>query len=301
MKRSLALLLLLGTALPAYAHDDHDHHEEETETHTTISDTMAAASNIETDIAGAATVYQTVTLNGRLSFHPDHTARLSARFPGVIRSLRASVGQSVKRGDTLATIESNDSLQTYTLKAPINGVVVQRTGTIGELSEGAALFVLADTNALWATLHVFPSNSTQLKAGQAVHISDLNGTRTAHAKLTNILPDPDSDTPLSLAYINLENTTGEWHAGEAIVAQVITHQKNAAVAVKSEAVQEHDNQTVVFVKEGESYEARPVTLGLDDGEHVEVLSGIDAGEPYVSRNSFIIRADFEKSEAGHDH
>lgn len=304
MKHTLSTLLLLGTlALPAYASDEHghDHAHEEESTHTTIAADMAAASHIETATAGTATIHQTVTLNGRLSFHPDYTARLHARFPGVIRSMRANIGEAVKRGDTLATIESNDSLQTYTLKAPINGTVVQRSGTIGEASEGAPLFVLADTQKLWATLHVFPANSTQLQAGQAVEIADLSGNRTSQAKLTNILPDPDSDTPLALAHISLENNNGTWHAGEAIIARVITHEKHVPVAVKSAAVQQHDGQPVVFVQEGDGYEARPVALGLDDGHYVEVLSGLDAGETYVSQNSFIIRADLEKSDAGHEH
>lgn len=304
MKNSLLVLFLMSSmALPAYAGDDHDHsHEhEETETTTTISDSMAAASNIQTALAGEATLHQTLLLNGRLSFHPDNTARVSARFPGVIRSLRASVGQTVKRGDTLATVESNDSLQTYTLRAPIDGTVIQRNGTMGELSEGAPLFVLANTQALWATLHVFPGNSTQLKAGQHVRIVDLNGTRSSQATLTNILPDPDSDTPLSLAHISLANTNGQWHVGEAIIAHVTTHEKTVPLAVKSNAVQMQNNRPVVFVKEGETYEAHPVELGLDDGTYVEVTHGLHAGDEYVTHNSFIIRADLEKSAASHEH
>ena len=42
-------------------------------------------------------------------------------------------------------------------------------------------------------------------------------------------------------------------------------------------------------------------LGTNDGEWVEVLSGIKPGTSYVSENSFLIRADIEKSGASHDH
>jgi cobalt-zinc-cadmium efflux system membrane fusion protein len=45
----------------------------------------------------------------------------------------------------------------------------------------------------------------------------------------------------------------------------------------------------------------PVELGRRDGKFVEVISGLEAGEQYVSKNSFILKADIEKSGASHDH
>jgi cobalt-zinc-cadmium efflux system membrane fusion protein len=42
-------------------------------------------------------------------------------------------------------------------------------------------------------------------------------------------------------------------------------------------------------------------LGARDGEHAEVLGGLAAGTPYVTEQSFLIKADIEKSAASHDH
>jgi cobalt-zinc-cadmium efflux system membrane fusion protein len=42
-------------------------------------------------------------------------------------------------------------------------------------------------------------------------------------------------------------------------------------------------------------------LGRMDSEHAEVLSGLDAGATYVTGNSYLIKADIEKSGASHDH
>ena len=59
--------------------------------------------------------------------------------------------------------------------------------------------------------------------------------------------------------------------------------------------------TVVFARFGETYEVRMLELGQQDSEYVEVLGGIDPETPYVVDQSFLIRADIEKSGASHDH
>jgi len=55
------------------------------------------------------------------------------------------------------------------------------------------------------------------------------------------------------------------------------------------------------LKIGEEYEVRMLELGLQAGEWVEVLGGLTPGSEYVSENSYIIKADIEKSGASHDH
>ncbi|NDC39051.1 MAG: efflux transporter periplasmic adaptor subunit, partial [Proteobacteria bacterium] len=58
---------------------------------------------------------------------------------------------------------------------------------------------------------------------------------------------------------------------------------------------------VVFLTDGHTFQAMPVQLGRRDSQHVEILSGISAGDRYVARNSFIIKSDIEKAGASHDH
>ena len=66
-------------------------------------------------------------------------------------------------------------------------------------------------------------------------------------------------------------------------------------------MQEYEAKQVVFVVEGDEYAPRAVELGVSDGHYIEVISGLEAGERVVASNSYIIKADLEKSEAGHDH
>jgi cobalt-zinc-cadmium efflux system membrane fusion protein len=52
---------------------------------------------------------------------------------------------------------------------------------------------------------------------------------------------------------------------------------------------------------GDQYELRMLDLGRAAGEYVEVLGGIEPGTRYVAANSYVIKADIEKSGASHDH
>jgi cobalt-zinc-cadmium efflux system membrane fusion protein len=71
--------------------------------------------------------------------------------------------------------------------------------------------------------------------------------------------------------------------------------------IPKSAIQEFEGQKVVFVKKGTAYQPRPISLGLSDSKNVEVLQGLENGELIVSQNSYLIKADLEKSEAGHEH
>ena len=61
------------------------------------------------------------------------------------------------------------------------------------------------------------------------------------------------------------------------------------------ALQTAEDQDVVYVQQGETYHTRPVKLGRRDAERAEVLEGLKAGERVVVAQSFLIKADIEKS------
>lgn len=73
------------------------------------------------------------------------------------------------------------------------------------------------------------------------------------------------------------------------------------VAVRLSALQRMDEQDVVFVQQGDYFEATPVTLGQRDEQWVEILSGLEAGQRYVTKNSFYIKAELGKEGASHEH
>jgi cobalt-zinc-cadmium efflux system membrane fusion protein len=86
-----------------------------------------------------------------------------------------------------------------------------------------------------------------------------------------------------------------------ITGDIVASENEVPVAVNRSAIQRYRDWDVVFVRVGDTYEVRPITVGRTDGEWVEIVRGLAAGEEYVLGNSFLIKADILKAGASHDH
>ena len=73
------------------------------------------------------------------------------------------------------------------------------------------------------------------------------------------------------------------------------------VAVKSAAIQTFRDWQVVFARFGDQFEVRPIELGRRDGDWVEIVSGLGAGQAYATDNAFVLKAELGKAGASHDH
>ena len=116
-----------------------------------------------------------------------------------------------------------------------------------------------------------------------------------------ILPTADALSQSVLAIVPLDNKEGKWRPGMTVEGNVIVNRKEVPLAVRSSALQKFRDFTVVFAKYDDTYEVRMLKLGVGDGKWVEVLEGLKPNTEYVTNNSFLIKADIEKSGASHDH
>ncbi|UJF21818.1 efflux RND transporter periplasmic adaptor subunit [Shewanella sp. OMA3-2] len=275
--------------------DDHDEHEIN---HVTIAAQIAETVSIKTTPAAAGTITQTVKAYGRLTLAADNIANITARFPGVVTNLYVNIGDKVEKGQRLAQVESNDSLQTYTLLAPISGMVQGRYVNVSETTHNAPLLLITNTATLWAEIQIFPSVRSQVKVGQAVILQ--GGGNSYQGSITHILPPMNSDTAI-IARVPINNATGTFSPNDMLAANIEIAHLDVPLVVANHALHNMENQDVVFVKEGDRYELRPVILGHSDDNHTQVLSGLEVGEQYVFENSYLIKADIEKSAAAHHH
>ena len=289
-------------------HDDHDgdheadhkvDHEEEGHGDA-VELTAAQVEQAQLAIATAApgTIRQTLPVFGRIEAIPSRTAVVQARFPGQIISLTPDVGEPVSRGAVIGMVEADDSLQRYALRAPISGVVVERMASAGEATAGRSLLRIADFGEVWAQLAIFPSQMSRVSVGQALTVrgDDI----TADAQIDWIAPAADHG-PARMARVVLPNPDERWAPGNTVQAEIVTALIDAALVVETRAIQQVEGQPSVFVREGNRYEAHALTLGRSDGRSTEVLTGITPGANYVTANSYLLKAELEKSSASHDH
>lgn len=288
------------TVTAEYAGEKHNWSYESYEGRTRIADDMAKAAGVTVATAAPGTLRETIELYGSIAVNGDRVRNITARYPGVIRTLSKTLGDRVRAGETLATVESNESLQTYPVTAPISGIVTQRNVHIGDTTDNKPLFVVADFTSVWAELNVFPRDRTRLVIGQSVLVSATDGKASDMGRIDYIAPI-GQDTQGLLARVTLGNKDGRWTPGQFVTSAVTVAESKVPVAVPLTALQTFRDWDVVFFNDGETYQAMPLQLGRRDSTTAEVLAGLPVGQRYVSSNSYLIKADIEKSGASHDH
>lgn len=273
-------------------------HWESHEGRVSISAEIAKKVGISTYIAGPGRIKRQLPVYGRLVMPPSQKVQVHARFPGVITAINVNTGETVRQGDLLAVIESNESLQSYQVRAPIEGVVQARGSNVGEITTDLPLLTLINTERLWAELKIFPSQRSHLAAGQKMRIQHRNDTH--ESEISHITPSLDG-SPFTIARAELNNQHQQMAPGDFVNAEVLVETLDAPLVVHNRALQDFRNWRVVFIKVGNTYEIRPLELGLSDGEFTQVMQGLNVGDEYVVDNSYLIKADIEKSGATHDH
>jgi membrane fusion protein, heavy metal efflux system len=263
-----------------------------------IAPALAADLHVETAIAGAGTLHQSILLYGKTVPDPQGVSHVTARYPGLIRSISADLGQRVAAGDRLVVIEANTSLQSYTITAPIDGMVIQRHANPGEFAGDQPLLTIADYSNVWVDLDVFPGEARTIQPGQAVTIR--MGDLSADSSILYLNPGA-GESPNVVARVPLANPQGQWTPGLLVEGDVLVAETPVPLMVENRALQDFRDWKVVFIKIGATYEIRPLELGRTDGRYTEVLGGLDAGAEYVVINSYLLKADLEKSGASHDH
>lgn len=265
---------------------------------TQINDELAQQIGVTTTKAGAGAIQHNQTLYGQLVMNPDNQVKVQARFAGVLTQVKANVGETVKKGQVLAEVESNQSLQRYQIKAPMSGTIVQRHANVGEQARDQDLFVIENYASLWGQMRVFPAQQGLIKVGQKVRL--MLADQVVEAKIDSILPGSLSE-PFQLARVAVDNPNQKWLPGMWLNAQVNVGETAVGLRVDNRALQSFRDWTVVFIKVGDEYEIRPLDLGESDAQFSEVLSGLNVGDEYVVNQSYLIKADIEKSGASHDH
>lgn len=264
--------------------------------------TIAADQRETAGIAEAATIRERVVLNGRIAANEDSLAHVMPRFPGVVRSVSKRLGDAVARGDLLATIESNESLRPFDLRAHVSGTVIAKDVTVGEfVSTDRELFRIADLTEVWVDLGVYRRDFARLAIGQSIRVDARDGTEPVETSLSYLSPIGSATTQTLLARAVLPNPDRSWRPGLFVAAEVEVDAATVPVAVPADAIQRIRDWDVVFITAGDVFEAQPIELGRRDAERVEVVSGLAAGQLYVTTGSFILKAEAGKSGATHDH
>lgn len=288
------------TVIASHNGREHQWEYESFEGRTEIGALMAAELGIGTEVVGPGVIDETATLYGRIVPEPGRVRDVSARFDGPITEVHAMPGDRVEQGQLLATVESNESLQAYAVRAPIAGVVAERLANAGEQTAGRNLFTIVDTSTVWAELSVFPGDRDRIVVGTGAKVTPATGGVGVDGTISYIAPFAAPDQSVA-ARVALDNSTGVLTPGMVVNAKAKVASHEVPLAVRRAALQSFGDFTVVYAQFGDQYEVRMLELGRAAGDWVEVLGGIEAGTVYVTENSYVVKADIEKDGAAHHH
>ncbi|MEI4551600.1 efflux RND transporter periplasmic adaptor subunit [Pseudoalteromonas spongiae] len=283
-----------------YQGEVYEWHFDNFEGRTQIAAPIAEQLGINTNIVQAKTLTKTLPVYGKLALPAGAKRQISARFDGEITKLTALLGMQVKKGQHIMTIQSNDSLQSYRVISPINGIVTKQNVGLGEQTAGRSLIEITNMTELVAELQVFPNDAAKIRQGAAVsvNVSGLNTPINTTIK-DSLFSVAGNQAKTYRAFI--PNPNNQLQVGQFVSADITLESFTVPMAIEKKALHAFRDFNVVFAKFGDQFEVRMLTLGRSSGEWVEVLSGIDIGSEYATDNSYILKADIEKSGASHDH
>ncbi|MBU0718765.1 MAG: efflux RND transporter periplasmic adaptor subunit, partial [Planctomycetes bacterium] len=215
--------------------------------------------------------------------------------------------KSVGQGTAVAALrEAEEKLAWYPLRAPFDGTVIDKHLTLGEKhGDDFNAFAIADLSSVWVDIRVYQEDIALVKEGQGVRIAAGAGAAETQGIISYVAPIVDERTRTALARVVLPNPEGSWRPGLFVTAEVSTGEDSAPVLIPKTAVQRLDEESVVFLDTEEGLRATPVRLGRGHEAHIEVLSGLGAGQRYVTQGAFELKAKLVTSNldphAGHGH
>ena len=195
--------------------------------------------------------------------------------------------------------EDEDALLLYELRAPFEGVVVEKHIALGELvTDETDVYLVADLSTVWVNLTVHQKDLAIVKPRLSSVISAARGMHDTQGIISYVSPIVDEATRTAIARVVLSNAERTWRPGLFVTAQVVVDEIDVAVLVPRSAIQLVEGRPAIFVREHGGFEPRRVMVGRTNETSAEITSGLKPGEEYVTQGAFILKAELEKASFG---
>jgi cobalt-zinc-cadmium efflux system membrane fusion protein len=191
----------------------------------------------------------------------------------------------------------------YELRAPFDGLVITKHMSKGEwVDEKTEILCVADLSTVWVDIIVYADHLDAVQIGQKVIVRSDATKREAAGVVSYVGPLVGAQSRTTRARVVLDNPHGKWRPGMFVTVKLVQDAGMVPVAVKTDAIQTLDHLgSVVFVRYGDQFEARPVRLGRSDLRNIEIRTGLDQGEQYAAANSFILKSQLGTKGLSHSH
>lgn len=195
--------------------------------------------------------------------------------------------------------EASNRLQ---IRAPFDGVIVEKHIALGEVvGADTRVFTISDLSTVWADVVVPARDLDIVREGTGAVIRSIAAGTTAPGKVSFVSSLIGEESRSATARVVLDNPGAAWRPGLAVNVDIVTGSSDVPVAVERAALQTVEGRQLVYRRVKDGFVAQPVATGRSDGRHIEVTSGLQAGQQYAAAGSFAVKAEQGKGEASHDH
>ena len=229
------------------------------------------------------------------------------RAENAYRQAQITVQSSQARLNALGASGNNNGR--FLIKAPISGVISQKDIVVGENVQLAdQLFVIENLKDLWLEFNLPNTSNIQLQVGQILNFKTNGSDQNYQAKVQTLNPEADLQTGRLQVRAKVTTQADVLRPNVLVNVFVTDAQAKTALRVQKKALQQVEGKPVVFVIESEEkglvhLKAQPIEVGVSsqDGQWLEVISGLTEGQKYIAQGSFLLKSELEKDEAGHGH
>ncbi len=175
------------------------------------------------------------------------------------------------------------------IHSPINGVVTDRPLFAGETAAaGAPLLTVMDTSSLIAKTHLAQSLVQQMKVGDEAKLQVPGIADPVTAKVSLISPALDPGSTTVEVWLKADNKKGLLKVGTPVKALITGTTVENALKIPQNAVltAQDGSKSVMVVGSDNAAHKKPVTLGISDGEDVQVKSGVTASDMVITAGAY---------------
>ena len=207
---------------------------------------------------------------------------------------RARTNVKVREADVsrarAALSEAAISLEYATIRAPVSGTIASVSTYEGETiaaSFAAPTFVtIVDLDRLEVQAYVDETDIGRVRPGQPVHFrADAFPGRQIQGSVRAIYPKPQlvNNVVNYIVIVDITDTQGlELRPEMTVHVSFILEEKKDVIALPRSALERTGGRSIVIVREGERWNERVVTTGLQTPQRIEVVSGLRDGETVVA-------------------
>lgn len=270
----------------------------------TLTKESLAHVTFKTEVVARGSLDLTLKAVGRISDNLNKTAKVTTTLEGQLTKLSVDLNDRVKAGDVLALVQAPELLgKLLELKAPIDGVIIERSRTLGELIyKNTAVYTISDPTDLWVIAEIKERDIGAVHVGQETFFAVLAypGEKFP-GKVTLLGNRVETESRTLETRIEVNNTDGRLKPGMFTDVEIATTALKDILIVSDEARQTFENDKIVFVALSDTtFEKRVITTGMEQHGRIQVLTGLKEGDRVVTEGSFTLKSELLKDELGEE-